>query len=81
MANSYCRSCGEPVIWVRTIHGRKHPLNAEPARAGEWVIQDSVAGPTMLQYMPMHDNTPRYTSHFATCEFAGEHRRKRKGQR
>lgn len=27
-----CADCGEPILWLRTIHGRRMPVDARPNR-------------------------------------------------
>lgn len=78
-----CRSCGAPVRWAMFRESRKlNPLNAAADPKGNLGI---VRGQTH------HDGTPlvvvvtaanagdvgneRYTSHFATCANAAQHRR------
>ena len=73
---STCRSCKAPVRWVKTIGGKKHPLDARPTPEGEWVVQPSVMGEVMLRATPMNGGEERFTSHFATCKHADQHRKR-----
>lgn len=77
-----CRSCKANIIWVRTVRGKNHPLDAYPSPDGEWVISTKVTPSgakqeVMLKATPMDADAPHYTSHFATCKDADQHRRKR----
>lgn len=67
-----CRSCRAPIVWARTLKGRRIPLDPEPGPAGNLVINDGVA-------ITAPADAPagiRFTSHFATCEFAHTHRKR-----
>lgn len=76
---STCRSCRAPIIWVRTERSRM-PLDATPAdesvHAG-FVLRDmgSPEGPLAISATrAMLPGETIYTSHFATCPNAAEHR-------
>ncbi len=84
---STCRSCQQSIIWVRTEHGKKMPLDYDPvdlpvtsddgkARA-LFVLreQDSRDGPLAIAAWGLHGLEPHYRSHFATCPYAGQHRK------
>lgn len=62
-ARKLCRSCGAPVIWVRTINGKAQPLDAEPQK--RVIINDDGIGLVVDTYMPHH----------ATCPYADRHRK------
>lgn len=67
-----CRSCGAPIVWgTWATSGKPCPLDAAPTADGRLAL---VAG-------KIHHHGggagPRYTSHFATCEFADQHRKAR----
>lgn len=57
-----CRSCGAPIIWLRTRSGSNMPVDADTVPLGD----DGPFDPKV------------HTSHFATCPHAREHRRPRK---
>jgi hypothetical protein len=67
-----CQSCGEPIVFGVTQHGRLMPLNAIPSPAGTIVLDADervrVVGPDPT------DLRLRYVSHFATCPAAAQWR-------
>jgi hypothetical protein len=73
-----CKSCNAPIFWARTDKGRAMPLDLKPV-AGASII---VTGPTtdlrahVLKDGEVDHGFVRYTSHFATCPQAKQHRRK-----
>lgn len=81
-----CRSCKAPVRWIRMVAtGRPNPLNPDPdyahgnvhimgADAGEHEGKGIVVTGHALEEARAA-RKPLYLSHFATCEFAKEHRR------
>jgi hypothetical protein len=77
-----CRSCAAPILWAVTADRRSMPVNLEPDPDGNldllWVspgMQPRVLVVDPAQ--PTLDDGPRYTSHFATCPNADQHRRNR----
>ena len=74
-----CKSCGAGIIWAKTIKGATIPLDAEPTKTGNIVIEDGNAlvynNPDAIA--PRLRSEPRYVSHFATCPNADEHRKPR----
>jgi hypothetical protein len=81
-----CRSCGAAVIWTRTAAGKAMPVDAEPVDGGNVLLSRGPADvgiPTAtvvgkrVQPSIFGDDSPRYTSHFATCPHADTHRRPR----
>lgn len=77
-----CRSCGAAILWARTERDKPIPLDAEPDPAGRivFVSGDTVRVLRKDEEPPSHALVPRkgqrYTSHFATCPNAEQHRRK-----
>lgn len=82
---SKCRSCGAEVLWVVWREsGKRMPVDVEPdmrppPKGGTLALTLS-GGPfgTLFveKYVPeMGPKRNRYTSHFATCPNASEHRR------
>jgi hypothetical protein len=69
---SRCRSCNAEIIWARTESGKAMPLDAEPTEDGNVKI---VGGFAVVGGLQLLDPGPRYTSHFATCPNAAQHRR------
>jgi hypothetical protein len=49
-----CRSCGDPVIWIETQNGKKHPVDTKPEK--RWIYQNEI-----------WSIVDTYTSHFTTC--------------
>lgn len=85
MANTPCRSCGAQMIWAITETGKKMPVDAEPSSAGEFVLFwiESENTPQVRSLVsierngrPMGEWDGNYSSHFATCPNAGQHRSK-----
>jgi hypothetical protein len=79
-----CRSCGALMFWAETPAGRRMPVNAEPDPAGDFVMtlhRDTTGRPELhvdrwRTDEPLHQQRNRWTSHFATCAQAAQHRRK-----
>lgn len=79
-----CRTCGAEIIWIRTLAGKKMPCDAmadivvkDPAAKGIYV---DFSGLTFhaRKAEPTDTNAPRqyaWTSHFATCPQADQHRK------
>lgn len=75
MNESKCRSCGAAIIWVKTPKGSSMPLDALPNPRGNIVLDgDGCTGPA--KPLEQAETRTRYMSHFATCPFAGSHRKK-----
>ena len=58
-----CKSCGAQILWANTANGKRAPLDYPGEK--RMVIENDVAV-----------FKPTYTSHFATCPHAREHRRR-----
>ena len=57
-----------------TEKGKRIPLDPEPTPTGNVILADDVA--IVLRHgAPRLDNEDRYTTHFATCPNAAEHRK------
>jgi hypothetical protein len=81
---SACRSCGAEIVWAITGSGKRMPVDADPTPDGNLILTDDpphavmlVQGQDSLFAAGAGGDSPRYTSHFATCEFADQHRRTR----
>jgi hypothetical protein len=85
---SACSSCGAEIRWVllRSKDGdpKPHPLDAKPsADSGNIGIVDTAGREPIAEIVPKAqlalfggaNAAPRYTSHFATCPSAAQHRR------
>ena len=69
-----CRSCGAEILWGTTPRGSKMPVDADPSPSGEWLLREDGS----LEHAPAGYVSPDlYTSHFATCPNALQHRRPR----
>jgi len=75
-----CRACQAPMIWLPTTHGRTMPLDPAPVPNGNVVLVRDGNGLLVAEYLRRNDvpaaGTLRYQSHFASCEFADDFRRK-----
>jgi hypothetical protein len=71
-----CRSCGAPILWARTLKNRLMPIDAEPDPKGALVMQAG-SGRAIVRQLTELDAPERlrYTSHFATCPNAKQHRK------
>ena len=76
---SNCKSCGAEIRWVRTPAGKMMPLDAKPTPEGNVVVVRGIGYAGTSKYTGDPNLLPgeefRYTSHFATCPQAGQHRR------
>jgi hypothetical protein len=75
-----CRSCRAPMYWATTEAGKAIPLDA-PTPDGNLAVRN-VDGALHARALVL-DEEPlvgehRATSHFATCEFADQHRKPRR---
>lgn len=70
-----CKSCGAKIFWRVTKNGKPIPLDAEPSGIGNLIEDGHAARHPELFDLPLGDR-PLYTSHFATCPNAKEHRKK-----
>ena len=75
-----CRSCKAPMYWAITRDGKRIPMNALPDPAGGFVLTLKPNGELHAEaFDQVHHGSARrrYTSHFANCPNADEHRRGR----
>lgn len=77
-----CRSCGAPVIWALTVKGNATCFDAQPNTEGTFVLRRGKRTATIYtKYVKTDDEEyagePRYTSHFASCPNADQHRKDR----
>lgn len=71
-----CRSCGAPILFVKTEKGNLIPLDAEPyVPPGLFVIARDIA--VSLEHATGPAGPVLYRSHFATCPNAKKHRKPR----
>lgn len=67
-----CRSCGAAIIWAVTPAGKRMPLDAQPAKR---IVLDDYGVKTFGDEAPCAQVVDTYTSHFATCPNAAQHRK------
>ena len=72
-----CRSCGAAVTWHKTPAGNSMPLDAEPVADGNVVIEGGLARVVGPPGEGELDLSPRYRSHFSTCQDAAKWRKKK----
>lgn len=78
MQKGTCRSCGAPLLWIRTsATDSLMPLDAEPVRDGNIILVDGKAHVMRGDLFEDMLEGPRYVSHHATCPQSAQHRRKR----
>lgn len=73
-----CKSCHAKVIWTTTYKGKTMPLDVMPVGNGNIVLEMNLNGEPVATYVDRKrygGAGPFYTSHFATCEFAAQHRK------
>lgn len=68
-----CKSCGAEIVWVKTRSGKRMPLDARPTPNGN--LEIDLADCVYFVTPDLNAAGKRYTSHFATCPNASEHRR------
>jgi hypothetical protein len=77
LKTSTCRSCGAKIRWVKTEKGKNMPLDYDPAPKGTIMLQGDrvvLVGNRAVK-RAYATGGALYTSHFATCPSAKEHRR------
>jgi recombinational DNA repair protein RecR len=85
--SSRCKSCGKNIKWIETLSGKRMPVNIEiiavtPTSDGDTtIITDKgviVKGKREeLKALAEGIAVAGYISHFATCQYAKQHRRKK----
>ena len=88
MTPTTCRSCNALIIWAVTEQGKRMPVNAGCVPLGNvgLFFRGPGQAPTAKVYSATEaaqamasglklEGLPRYTSHFATCPNAGQHRK------
>lgn len=76
-----CTSCGAEIRWAKTEKGKWMPIDPLPAENGN--IVPIGRGDQVLAHVLSKDENPeehahRYTSHYATCPNANQHRKSKK---
>ena len=79
---SNCRSCGQQIVWIKLVSGKLNPCDPQKHSIkegnGDMVIvtvDGRVVRGTPCSYDDGADTTG-YISHFATCQNAGQWRRR-----
>lgn len=73
---SRCKSCHEPIRWVR-INGRPMPVDYFPRADGSVFVMANGNARVLPVAERARSISPLYVSHFATCRNAAAHRRAR----
>jgi len=80
---SKCRSCGAEIMWIKTVNGKNMPVDAEPvyfhqdpSGAEIFVTKGGAVVHGITAKPGENDVSTGYNSHFATCPFADQHRRR-----
>jgi hypothetical protein len=82
-----CRSCGAEIYWTVTTRGKRMPVDVLPSDEGDLFLFRRPDEPIEAVHMGSTDHRaragrercrPRFTSHFATCPSAAQHRRPRR---
>jgi hypothetical protein len=76
MDQATCKTCGTPILWVRTAYGYKMPLDAEPVANGNITLDTDGIAQVVKKGSTPPEGTKTYVSHFATCVHADQHRKK-----
>lgn len=83
-----CKSCGAPIVWIKTQNGRSMPCDAtaveyqENYKGSTTIVTDD--GRVIRANIVAAGNSPLtpaidgngYISHFATCPYAKQHRQR-----
>lgn len=79
-----CKSCGAPIIWIKTMSGKSMPCDASPLAYWKTPCGGTVIvtpnGETLKADLAGSPETATgigYISHFATCPQSATHRRRR----
>ena len=81
---SKCKSCGAEILWIKMGSGKMMPVDAKPISYSEVFLPGTKDTLTLVTekgtlvstvFDPGGDNIG-YTSHFATCPNANQHRKR-----
>lgn len=80
--DGFCRACGAPIAWRRTVNDKPMPIDPVPHPSGNVLIQRNgrvivLRDPPELRLR--RSTGPLYRSHWATCPFADRFRRGKAG--
>jgi hypothetical protein len=73
-----CKSCGAPLVWIKTVAGKTMPCDAEMVtytEAESGGISIVTPDGSVVKGNIGEGNKKGYISHFATCPNAAQHRR------
>ena len=74
-----CRSCRAEIRWVKMESGKRNPLDPLPAAKGNIALEGDGSRGVVLTGDELErarqEGEALFLSHFATCPFAGEHRK------
>lgn len=77
-----CRGCGAPIVWVKTLGGKRMPCDANPVvyreragASGKIVTPNGEVLSCDLDVDPEEATGIGYISHFSTCPQAKRFRR------
>lgn len=83
MSYGTCSSCGGEVLWARTVHGKRMPLDPAPRADGNLAIYRDHLGRIRVRVLGKSETPEPYetrgVAHFATCPYADRHRAKADG--
>lgn len=77
-----CKSCGASIVWIKTKKGRVMPCDPDPDMIlvieGKKITGIDKQGNTHVGYSGRleGDDVEVYISHFSTCPFADQHRKR-----
>lgn len=80
-SDAYCKACQQPIRWAKTITGKSMPIDPTPHDDGNIVIETWRGDHPSIIVFADADAVPaneplRYRSHFATCPFADQFRKR-----
>jgi hypothetical protein len=83
LSNGHCRSCEAPILWAKTVKGKRMPLDPDPVEDGNiWIIRAEPDGPVISVALASEGVPPlvqhRYVAHFVTCPDADAWRKKKR---
>lgn len=70
---AFCKACDAVIEWHKTPAGKNIPVDPDPHPQGNLYVDDRAR----MAVGPIGSHEKMYRSHFVTCEFAGDFRRKR----
>ena len=71
-----CRSCGQQVIWIKTVAGKNMSCNPQLVTYRQGDGKEKIVTPKLVGAGTQDATGVGYISHFATCPNAARHRKK-----